>query len=124
MGISIGAQENKNSEYVKSVKRMCQVITDRNFSPFHPKFFPLTPNYYKEKRALKVLHSHTDQVIEKRIEHSKFNRENNVTNESSANPKPAFLDLLIQATIDDKPLSRLDIREEVDTFMFEVSTCV
>lgn len=121
MGITIGAQENENSEYVKSVKKICQVITDRNFSVLHAKLFPLTLNYFREKRALKVIHGHTDSIIEQRIAEIKMKIKSGSADAYSGKTKHTFLDLLIQSTNDEKQLSRLDLREEVDTFMFEVS---
>lgn len=117
MGININAQDNENSEYVRSVKAMCSILTNRNFSPLHPKLYPLTWNYFKEKRILKVLHDHTDGVIDKRLREVKDKKVDEFVKKS----KPAFLDLLIHTAEEDKYLSRFDIREEVDTFMFEVS---
>nr|WKR34923.1 cytochrome P450 CYP4NQ23 [Monolepta hieroglyphica] len=119
MGIKLNAQANKSSEYVRSVKTLCRIITDRMFSALHPVLYPLTLNHFKERRALKILHGHTDSIIDQRIREQK-NRINK-TNEQNGEMKrkPAFLDLLLNATIDGKYLSRMDIREEVDTFMFE-----
>nr|CAI5850397.1 unnamed protein product [Callosobruchus analis] len=122
MGISINAINDGDSEYVRSVKQMCQIPVDRTFdftAPFQPWIHPITPNYFKQKRCIKVLHEHTDRVIDERIKNP-INISNEDKNEAVGMKKRlAFLDLLLTATIDGKPLSRMDIREEVDTFMFE-----
>lgn len=79
--------------------------------------------YKEQKRALKTLHDFTDKVIVERrnkILTQNNNSNANVDESIGLKRKMAFLDILLQATIDGKPLSDLDIREEVDTFMFEV----
>lgn len=60
MGVKINAldmQDGKNMEYINGIKTMCKIIVDRSFSLLHPIFYMLTINYYREKRALKVIFS-------------------------------------------------------------------
>ncbi|XP_023309752.1 cytochrome P450 4V2-like isoform X1 [Anoplophora glabripennis] len=118
MGTSVNALDHGDSEYVHSVKTMCAIVMDRVFTPFHKSLYPLTPNYFREKKALKVLHSHTDKVIDKKI-NSKSAESVSDSEDFGGKRKVAFLDLLLESTIDGKPLTRADLREEVDTFMFE-----
>nr|WCC58134.1 cytochrome P450 [Pharsalia antennata] len=117
MGVSINALTCGDSEYVRSVKTMCSIVADRIFSPIERRFYPLTPNYYKEKKTLKVLHSHTEEVIKERMKSRNSKAENQ--EEATGTRKLAFLDLLLDCNIDGKPLTMSELREEVDTFMFE-----
>lgn len=73
---------------------------------------------------LKILHDFTDNVIRKRREELKEELKNKKTtiqdeDDIGSKKKLALLDVLLHSTIDGKPLSDLDIREEVDTFVFE-----
>lgn len=81
----------------------------------------MTPLYSKQKACLKILHNFTDDVIARRRKDRKGHKSD--LNELDSNydggkVRKNLLDILLQSTIEGEPLSDLDIREEVDTFLF------
>lgn len=100
-------------------------MSSRNFNVFlrNEFIFQLSATGRRQKKVLKTLHDFTDNVIIARREElaSKSTKEqSNVEDEDiGARRKLALLDVLLQSTINGEPLSNMDIREEVDTFMFE-----
>ena len=86
--------------------------------------FNLTPYRKQHDELLKILHDFTDNVIinrRKELMSAQQNPENdkNEQEDIGAKKKMAFLDVLLHSRIEGKSLTNLDIREEVDTFMFE-----
>lgn len=122
MGIKINAQHNEDLVYVKAVKEISKIIINRMLNPLtHSSLiYMLTKNYYRQKKLLKILHGTTDSVIRKRREVLLNEESNNDENNDGKKKRLALLDMLLRSSIDGKPLSDTDIREEVDTFMFEV----
>lgn len=76
--------------------------------------------YRSEQKALKVLHEFTDNVIRSRRKEllNSGASTDNSNEDIGGKRKMALLDLLLESTIEGEPLSDIDIREEVDTFMF------
>lgn len=95
----------------------------------YPLFFQYSKLIKQQDKALRVLHGFTDDVIRKRRKEllaMKSNNNDSISQEeeddkSMGIPKKcALLDTLLNSTVDGKPSNDLEIREEVDTFMFEV----
>lgn len=122
MGISIDAQQNVHKDYAFCVKEMCRIAIQRSYTlKRYELLYPVSKDFYKEKKYVKVLHDFTNSVIKSR----KKQLLRKTPDEEHANgighsKKLAFLDLLLKAQMQGQDLSDTAIREEVDTFMFEV----
>ncbi|XP_034628412.1 cytochrome P450 4V2 [Trachemys scripta elegans] len=127
MGKNVGAQNNGDSEYVRAVYKMSDVLHQRQRCPWlWPDFmYYMFQEGREHNRSLKILHSFTDNVIAEKSYEIKIHEQHKIDFEgkceqTGSKKRRAFLDMLLNAT-DDKGnrLSYMDIQEEVDTFMFE-----
>ncbi|XP_058126055.1 cytochrome P450 4d1-like [Anopheles ziemanni] len=127
MGVHINAQDDPNHEYAQGVKKVSEFMFRRVFSLLRqfPSLFFLYPYAREQGRVIKKLHDFTNSVIEKRrlqlqaeqaIGKVEFDRDET---DLYSKRRDTFLDQLLKVKVDGKPLSTADIREEVDTFMFE-----
>jgi len=131
MGRSVNAQLDKDSEYVEAVYRASEYAFKRMRNPFFwPRilFNTIGPGRQMDK-TLRILHGFTEKVIrERQAEFSRLHDDGMTMDElldkqgsgsGQGKKRLAFLDMLLCATADGEKLSFGDIREEVDTFMFE-----
>lgn len=98
----------------------------RLFRPWlHTDFiYQYTEDGKRYAKDLQTLHNFTWNVIEerreKRIAEKKLSRSVSVEDDVGKKKRLAFLDLLMNASEGDQKLTLDDLRQEVDTFMFEV----
>uniref|UniRef100_A0A3P8RU77 Cytochrome P450 4V2 n=1 Tax=Amphiprion percula TaxID=161767 RepID=A0A3P8RU77_AMPPE len=121
MGKKVDAQSNSESEYVKSVYKMSDIVSSRQRKPWFWSDFVY--NYFGEgrehDRTLKILHSFTRKVINEKAE-KMSDIESDSEPKEGMKKRNAFLDMLLKTTDEHgNRMSRQDIQEEVDTFMFE-----
>ncbi|XP_049285491.1 cytochrome P450 4d2-like [Anopheles funestus] len=131
MGVEINAQRHPENQYVRDVKRMSELVLLRIFhvlSSFPQLYWYTMPNAWEQRKLIGRLHDFTDSVIQKRRQQLLSAANNNPSRQVSEEDendmigdkqRKTFLDLLLNVTVEGQPLSDADIREEVDTFMFE-----
>lgn len=128
MGTSIRAQHDEHSPYVKAVNRLGELFILRMLNPFFSREFifkhsSMGKEYYD---CLNTLHTFTRKVIAERKK--LLQKQNHLADQTDVNGdnveqqkgKRPFLDLLLTEHLKDSAsINEEDIREEVDTFMFE-----
>ncbi|XP_053696934.1 probable cytochrome P450 4d14 [Sabethes cyaneus] len=128
MGTTVNAQNDPDNDYVRNVKNMSVLFLTRIFDPLagYPVLYELIhPRAYKQRKIVRELHKFTDSVIAERRKQLSQDKGGKVSssNQNDENiyskQRMTFLDLLMNIDVDGEPLDDIEIREEVDTFMFE-----
>ncbi|XP_063794988.1 cytochrome P450 4B1-like isoform X2 [Pseudophryne corroboree] len=112
-------QNDSENEYIKAVYELSHLVEYRSRCyPYHNSLiFYLSPHGARFRRALKIVHEHTSNVIKQRKEALK-----QVTELEKVKQRRHldFLDILLYAKDENgQGLSDEDLQAEVDTFMFE-----
>ncbi|GBM88231.1 Cytochrome P450 4V2 [Araneus ventricosus] len=117
LGVTIGAQENSDSQYVKSVTRAGEIIMERMVNSLYwiDFFFNFMEAGKELKQHIKILHNFTMSVIQEK----KRKLLSGDPELGTKKKRMALMDLLLEHHIKTKSLTEEDIREEVDTFAFE-----
>ncbi|XP_067636901.1 LOW QUALITY PROTEIN: cytochrome P450 4ae1-like [Eurosta solidaginis] len=130
MGVCVNAQNDSKSDFVQAVKDVTNIVATHFIRPVlaFPRFFKLLqPQMFKRQmEGVAVMHAFTEKNIEKRRRTLQAAGNTNMeapmtdVDDIGLKPRMALLDVLLQSTNSDgHPLTDAEIRDEVNTFMFE-----
>ena len=120
--------QNTRPPYVEAVQRLTYACSERLLNPLYQVnwLYSLTPHGRRTKQLCKLVHDHADMVIEQRKKalgltgNQKIVDMTSFLEQVSKSRRLDFLDILLTASDENGVgLSDLEIRNEVDTFMFE-----
>lgn len=116
MGIQLNCQTQHENDYVKAVYEVSELVMHRAMRPYlaNDIIYRNTSNGKRFQKCLNTLHKTTMEIILNRKAVREENKRKGITSEK----RLAFLDLLLDINEKQNLLSDVDIREEVDTFMF------
>ena len=120
---------NKQNPYVSAVQELCQLIFTRVLNPLYLSdwVYSLTPAGRQMKKLCNLVHKHAERVITERRKALKLDDAEDKIERKEVFAAVAkqgryldFLDILLSSEdTEGNGLSDLEIRNEVDTFMFE-----
>lgn len=130
MGVKVNAQTGGENDYVKAIYSLSELFLDRLVRPWLHSDFTFKRSKYgrKHKQVLETVHGYTNKVIrdrkevllrEKSVPGNGGSPAENSEENYGVKKRLAFLDLLLQGNEKNNQLTDDDVREEVDTFMFE-----
>ncbi|XP_070536285.1 leukotriene-B4 omega-hydroxylase 3-like [Ptychodera flava] len=109
----------ERNPYISAVYKLSGLILERmNFPPYFSDFiYHLTYSGYTWRKALRTVHQHSNKVIKERRQAYNEEQRKGTTRKRKYID---FMDILLAARDEDgKGLTDQEIRDEVDTFMFE-----
>ncbi|XP_058822319.1 cytochrome P450 4c3-like [Topomyia yanbarensis] len=109
--------QTENSFYPAAVEEIMSILYRRMFDLFAIYLFRFTKDYSQFKSLVHQTQQFTLRIIDERRQLLNASSTTEAMDDIDRK-KMALLDILIQATVDGKPLTDEDIREEVDTFTF------
>ncbi|XP_034482839.1 cytochrome P450 4d8 [Drosophila innubila] len=130
MGTKVNAQMAESTPYANAVNECTALFAWRFMSVYLQSefLFTLTRPHLKwrQTKLIRTMHEFTIKVIEQRrktLEEEQLKKAEQLNKKTEDDVgrkrRMALLDVLLQASVDGRPLRNEEIREEVDTFMFE-----
>lgn len=120
MGTKLSEQLAEEEKYRSSVHEFGVIASDRLHKTWliADFLFRFSENYWKHEEVLSILHGFSKSMIE--IRKKNFFHENDESSSNFYKRNMAMLDLLISAQKRGEDIDDEGIKEEVDTFVFEV----
>ncbi|EDW69010.2 cytochrome P450 4d8 isoform X1 [Drosophila virilis] len=127
MGTKVNAQLAESTPYANAVNECTALMAWRFMSIYlqNELLFTLTHPHLKwrQTQLIRTMHEFTIGVIERRRQALEQAQQlgggSECENAVGSKRRMALLDVLLQASVNGRPLKNEEIREEVDTFMFE-----
>ncbi|GJQ66168.1 hypothetical protein Trydic_g4228 [Trypoxylus dichotomus] len=125
MGIQVNAMTQTNNAYVNAIYGLGREVSERFQKTWLTNDFIYSKTSYYQRflKFVSILHDTTNGVISERKEALKQKQDRTPDDVSNGDfgkkNRKAFLDLLLEVAKDGDVMSYEQIREEVDTFLFE-----